>query len=131
MAFGLTTAFGLNDFVECILVGQISLISLSGISGILSGCIDYNGLIGLIGLSLVSLIGLVGHIGFHFVSLIGLSNLSITSLIDIIGQTGLIGPSALSACQPYWLYRPCWSCQLWPQRVIWQRHYRQQPSIQN
>jgi hypothetical protein len=80
------------------LVGQISLVSLSGISGI-SSRIDHNGLIGLIGLSLVSLVGLVGHIGFGFVSLIGLGNLSITSLINIISQTGLIGPSALLACQ--------------------------------
>jgi hypothetical protein len=34
---------------------------------------------------------IVSIIGFHFVS--------ITSLINIISQTGLIGPSALSACQ--------------------------------
>jgi hypothetical protein len=98
MAFGLTMAFGLNNFVKRILVGQISLVSLSGISSI-SGRIDHNGLIGLICLSLVSLVGLVGHIGFRFVSLIGLGNLSIISLINIIGQTGLIGPSASSARQ--------------------------------
>jgi hypothetical protein len=81
MAFSITMVFDLNDFVECILVGQISLVSLSNISGII-GCISHNGLVGHTGLvGLIQLVELISFVG----------NDGIFGLIGLIIFIGLAG----------------------------------------
>jgi hypothetical protein len=98
-------SIGLVGCIDHISLNGLKLFDLVGCSGLV-GKISLVGLVGpniLVGqISLVSLSGLSGivdQIGFSFVSLIGLGNLSTTSLIKVIDQTGLIGPSASSACR--------------------------------
>jgi hypothetical protein len=61
------------------LVGFISLIGHIGLVGLICG-VGHNDIVGVIGLSHVSLVGMVGLVGFILVSLIGFDDLSITSL---------------------------------------------------
>jgi hypothetical protein len=84
---GLSILNGLSTLADCWiidLVGQISLVNLSGISGI-SDCICHNGLIGL-----VSLIGLVGFGNFGIISSSASLDSAVLSAYRLIGLVGLL-----------------------------------------
>jgi hypothetical protein len=112
MAFSLTMAFDLNDFVERILVNQNGLVGRNDLAGYIglfgriglvgvNSTISFIGLIGLVSIGLGrhnGVISLVGHIcisslvcfiGFVLISLVGLIGLSLINHYGLIGFIGL------------------------------------------